>query len=59
MRDLERVITQTDAFLTSGCPGCNRPYYTSRPTGPIYNYPKKLNEREKKEIYNSLIEFVN
>jgi biotin synthase-related radical SAM superfamily protein len=59
MRDFERVITQTDAFLTSGCPGCNRPYYTSRPTGPIYNYPKKLNEKEKKEIYNSLLEFVN
>ena len=59
MRDLENIIAQTDAFLTSGCPGCNRPYYTSRPKGPIYNYPKKLNDKEKKEIYNSLIEFVN
>ena len=59
MRDLENIIAQTDAFLTSGCPGCNRPYYTSRPKGPIYNYPKKLNDKEKKEIYNSLKEFVN
>jgi len=59
MRDLERVITQTDAFLTSGCPGCNRPYYTSRPTGPMYNYPRKLNEKEKEEIYNSLLDYIN
>ena len=59
MRVLEKIINETNAFLTSGCPGCNRPYYTSRPTGPIYNYPRKLNEKEKKEIYNSLLEYVN
>jgi biotin synthase-related radical SAM superfamily protein len=27
------------AFITSGCPGCNRPYYNERPGGIIYNYP--------------------
>ncbi|MEM3384754.1 MAG: radical SAM protein [Nitrososphaeria archaeon] len=26
------------AFLTSGCPSCNRPFYNERPT-KIYNYP--------------------
>ncbi len=26
-------------FLTSGCPGCNRPFYNERPGGKIYNYP--------------------
>ncbi len=26
------------AFLTSGCPGCNRPFYNERPR-LIYNYP--------------------
>jgi len=26
-------------FLTSGCPGCNRPYYNEHPGGKIYNYP--------------------
>jgi len=26
-------------FMTSGCPGCNRPYYNERPGGPLYNYP--------------------
>lgn len=25
------------AFLTSGCPGCTRPYYNENPRGPIYN----------------------
>ncbi len=27
-------------FLTSGCPGCNRPFYNERPGGTIYNYPQ-------------------
>lgn len=58
-RELAQIINQTDAFLTSGCPGCNRPYYTSRPAGPIYNYPKELNQEEKNEVYNSLLGFVN
>lgn len=55
---LRNIIDDTDAFLTSGCPGCNRPYYTSRPSGPIYNFPRKLNENEKEEIYKSLERFV-
>jgi len=27
-------------FDTYGCPGCNRPFYNERPSGPIYNYPE-------------------
>ena len=57
-RKLRNIIDDTDAFLTSGCPGCNRPYYTSRPSGPIYNYPRKLSEKEKEEIYKLLEKFV-
>ncbi|MGB5933992.1 MAG: radical SAM protein, partial [Anaerolineae bacterium] len=34
------------AFQTSGCPGCNRPYYNERPGGPLYNYPRPLNPVE-------------
>lgn len=34
------------AFQTSGCPGCNRPYYNERPGGFIYNYPRPLTEEE-------------
>lgn len=55
---LKNIIDDTDAFLTSGCPGCNRPYYTSRPSGPIYNYPRNLSEKEKEEIYKLLEKYV-
>jgi len=34
------------AFQTSGCPGCNRPYYNERPGGPLYNYPRPLGPEE-------------
>ncbi|MCC6029224.1 MAG: hypothetical protein LM591_03685 [Candidatus Korarchaeum sp.] len=30
-----------EAFLTSGCPGCNRPFYNERPSGKLYNFPSK------------------
>ncbi len=28
-----------EAFLTHGCPGCNRPYYNESPGSEPYNYP--------------------
>ena len=55
---LRDIIEDTNAFLTSGCPGCNRPYYTSRPSGPIYNYPRKLTIPEKDDIYELLERFL-
>lgn len=58
-KELLRIIQDTDAFLTTGCPGCNRPYYTSRPSGPIYNFPRKLTQDEIRNVYNSLIKFIN
>ena len=58
-RDLWNLIDNTDAFLTSGCSGCNRPYYTSKPSGPIYNYPRNLSSNEKEAIYESLINLVH
>ena len=58
-KELDMIIKDTNAFLTSGCPGCNRPYYTSRPSGPIYNYPRALTEKEKIEIYKLLYNLVN
>jgi biotin synthase len=35
-----------DAFCTSGCPGCNRPFYNERPSGPLFNYPRSLTPEE-------------
>jgi biotin synthase len=39
---LMQIIEAGEAFRTSGCPDCNRPYYNEKPSGPIYNYPKIL-----------------
>jgi len=47
---VQRVIRSGRPFLTSGCPGCNRPYYNERPGGPIYNYPRQPLREEIIEI---------
>jgi len=57
--ELRDILENSSAFMTSGCTGCNRPYYTSRPSGPIYNYPRTLFIEEKEEIYNLMQEYVN
>ena len=36
---LETVIQQGEAFITTGCSHCNRPYATET-HDPVYNYPK-------------------
>jgi len=46
---LLEVIDTGEPFLTSGCPGCNRPYYNERPGGPLYNYPRQLLPEEIEE----------
>ena len=43
------------ALLTSGCPGCNRPFYNESPRGPIYNYPSmRLLERDREVVEKQL-----
>ncbi len=44
--ELERALRDGKAFRTSGCPGCNRPYYNEPPRGPLYNYPGPVDARE-------------
>jgi biotin synthase len=51
---LEEALELGTAFKTSGCPGCNRPYYNEKPGGPIYNYPRPLSRDEKMEIEKQL-----
>jgi biotin synthase-related radical SAM superfamily protein len=41
-----RVPVGAEAFRTSGCPDCNRPYYNEQPSGPLYNYPRPLTASE-------------
>jgi biotin synthase-related radical SAM superfamily protein len=51
---LMAVIRSGLPFMTSGCPGCNRPYYNERPGGPIYNFPRKPNMDELTRIERQL-----
>jgi biotin synthase-related radical SAM superfamily protein len=43
---LQQAVSLGHPFKTFGCPGCNRPFYTENPRGPIYNYPRDLSEEE-------------
>ncbi len=36
---LDSIINTGQPFRTAGCPSCNRPFFTERPSGPLYNYP--------------------
>jgi len=47
---LQETVESGSPFHTSGCPGCNRPYYNERPGGLIYNYPRPLSQQEIMEI---------
>ena len=47
-RELKQIL-EPSAFMTSGCPGCNRPFYNERPSGRMYNYPKPLSRKEFEE----------
>jgi len=49
-KTLRRVVRSGKPFLTSGCPDCNRPYYNEKPSGPIYNYPRSMTDREVFEV---------
>ncbi|WP_019555040.1 radical SAM protein [Propionispira raffinosivorans] len=40
--ELFAVLLDGQAFQTSGCMDCNRPYYNERPGGVMYNYPHPL-----------------
>lgn len=43
--EIEDIVSEGSAFITSGCPGedgqvaCNRPFGNERPSQPIRNYP--------------------
>ena len=57
--DLRRIIWKGEPFMTSGCPGCNRPYYNERPSGPLYNIPRKPAPSEISEIEKLLCDGNN
>ena len=51
---LEEMVKSGEPFCTSGCPSCNRPFYNEKPSGPIYNYPRKPTLEEIREIESYL-----
>lgn len=53
---LIEILTGGNAFQTSGCPDCNRPFYNERPGGVIYNYHRPLNLDENRVALNQLID---
>lgn len=52
---LEKVVRSGEPFRTSGCQGCNRPFYNESPHGPIYNYPRKPTSKESEAIHESFL----
>lgn len=40
----------SEAFMTSGCPDCDRPFYNERPRGPLYNYHRPPSAFEAKKL---------
>jgi len=50
---IEEINKQAQSlpFMTTGCPGCNRPYYNEKPGGTMYNYPREMSEEEIKKAY--------
>jgi biotin synthase-related radical SAM superfamily protein len=36
---LRAFLQKCFVFVTHGCPGCNRPFYTETPGGTMYNFP--------------------
>jgi biotin synthase len=55
-KDLLLDIVRTgDPFVTHGCPGCNRPYYTIDPGQRHYTYPRFPTAEEIRVIENELL----
>ena len=45
-QEVRERLADGQAFQTSGCDDCNRPYYNERPGGLLYNYPRHLTSLE-------------
>jgi biotin synthase len=54
--ELCTAVNSGEPFRTSGCPGCNRPFYNESPRGPIYNYPRKPTSKEIAIIRSQLLQ---
>jgi biotin synthase len=61
--DIESIIENGEAFMTSGCAGkdgkvaCNRPYGNERPSKPIRNFPFLPEDQDKEMIREQLADY--
>ncbi len=51
---IEEHFENGEPFRTRGCPGCNRPYYTTRPGKEHRNYPRQPTWEEMQKIMKDL-----
>ncbi len=56
---LTQIVESGEPFLTSGCPECNRPFYNEKPSGPIYNFARKISASETAEIKQQMMQYLN
>lgn len=54
LEKLRHVVESGEPFLTSGCPSCNRPFYNEKPSGPLFNYPRRIRMDEIELIKQEL-----
>lgn len=55
LEQLWDYLSTGEAFQTSGCLGCNRPYYNESPREELYNYPRPLTPEEVKWSCQELV----
>ena len=48
------LLIDGEAFRTSGCPDCNRPFYNERPGGTMYNYARPLHSAEGQQAIHEM-----
>ncbi|WP_175058903.1 radical SAM protein [Thermococcus sp. 2319x1] len=47
-------VLDESAFMTHGCPGCNRPYYNEKPSKEPYNFPVRPEKNQFERLLNRL-----
>lgn len=52
--ELFELLDTGQAFQTTGCPMCNRPFYNERPGGAIYNFAQELSTEELQSALSCL-----
>lgn len=53
--ELRKILGSGKAFETSGCSGCNRPYYNESPRQTPYNYPRPLTGKEIEQAIEAVL----